>query len=45
MNPSQVLFCVMLVPLIVWIGLFTYLLMVDRAIRRLEIRIEEKEVL
>ncbi|HLH81363.1 MAG TPA: CcmD family protein [Chthonomonas sp.] len=45
MSHSTVLFFVMLVPLIVWLGLFSYLLMVDRAIRRMEIRIEEKEVL
>ncbi|CEK13713.1 hypothetical protein CWRG_00589 [Chthonomonas calidirosea] len=45
MSHSAVLFFVMLVPLIVWLGLFCYLLIIDRAIRRMEIRIEEKEVL
>ncbi|CCW34391.1 hypothetical protein CTKA_00595 [Chthonomonas calidirosea] len=45
MSHSAVLFFVMLVPLIVWLGLFCYLFIIDRAIRRMEIRIEEKEVL
>jgi CcmD family protein len=36
MTQTQVLTWVMAVPLITWIGLFAYMLMIDRSLRRLE---------
>ncbi len=43
MNPG--LMSVMVVTLVTWIGLFAYLLIVDRAVRRLESRNEENDEL
>ncbi len=36
MNPNVVLGLIMTVPLIIWFGIFSYLLIIDRSLRRLE---------
>jgi CcmD family protein len=41
-DPNVVLLLVMAVPLIIWVGVFAYLLTVDRALRRLE-RAEQEQ--
>jgi hypothetical protein len=33
----------MLVPLLVWLGVFAYLLMIDRAVRRIENQKESRD--
>ena len=36
MNPNLVLALVMAVPLLIWLGIFSYLLVIDRTLRRYE---------
>ena len=36
MSHSQILALIMAVPLITWFGIFAYLLIIDRSLRRLE---------
>jgi CcmD family protein len=42
-NPDAVKWLVMAVPLIVWIGVFCYLLTIDRSLRRLEANHTEED--
>jgi CcmD family protein len=43
MTPTLQLALVMLVPLLVWLGTFAYLLIIDRAVRRLEHEEESRD--
>jgi hypothetical protein len=45
MDQKTVLLYVVSVPLITWAGLFTYLLMVDRSLRKLEHQDKEQDEL
>ncbi len=44
-DQHSVLMMVMAVPLITWAGLFAYLLMIDRSMRRLEHEVKEHDQL
>ncbi len=43
MSSTTQLALVMLVPLLVWLGVFAYLLMIDRAVRRIENQKESRD--
>lgn len=43
MNQNTVRLLVMAVPLLIWLGVFAYLMMIDRSLRRLERRLERHE--
>ncbi len=45
MNSTIVLVLVMAVPLLIWLGIFSYLLLIDRTLRRYERDEKEQDVL
>jgi CcmD family protein len=45
MNPTLVMILVMAVPLIIWLGIFSYLLLIDRTLRKLEQEDKGQDVL
>jgi CcmD family protein len=45
MNATVVLILVMAVPLVIWLGIFSYLLLIDRTLRRYEQEDKRQDVL